>query len=237
MNKELLLIGNYRSDGRKSNEIRDMNISTDLIKDANGSAELSFGETKVISWINGPREGRGKSMENKGQVKCIFSLAPFAGMTRKKDYKRDLKMRDFSKSIKDIFEQIIILENYQKSEILINVLVTQIDGSYKAAAINAVTLALINSGIQIKDTLVSATLGLYENDICLYDVNLQEEKEKIPIFNVAYLPISKKFTYIELVNANTPYENIENLMREAEKACGLVYNEIQIYLKEEYIKQ
>lgn len=235
MNRELLLIGNYRNDGRKNNEIRDLNIETDIIKDSNGSASVMIGETKVIAWINGPREGRNKNMENKGQVKCIFSLAPFSGLTRKKDYKRDLKMREFSKTIKDIFEQVIILENYQKSEIIINVLVTQTDGSFKSASINAVTLALINSGIQIKDTLVSVTLGLNDN-VTLYDINLQEEKEKIPIFNVGFLPVSKKFTYIELYNSNTPYENIDNLMREAEKACFLVYAEMVKFLKNEYIK-
>jgi len=237
MNKDLLLIGSYRSDGRKSNEIRDIQIATDIISEASGSAEVSLGETKAIAWISGPREGRNKNMENRGQVKCIFSLAPYASLSRKKDYKRDLKMREFSKSIKDIFEQVIILENYQKSEIILNVLVTQIDGSYKAAAINAVTLALINAGIQIKDTVVSVTLGLFDYDVSLFDVNLQEEKEKIPIFNVAYLPVARKFTYIELVNSNTPYENIENLMREAEKACMLVYHEIKRYLKEEFIEK
>jgi len=237
MNKDLLLIGSYRSDGRKSNEIRDIQIATDIISEASGSAEVSLGETKAIAWISGPREGRNKNMENRGQVKCIFSLAPYASLSRKKDYKRDLKMREFSKSIKDIFEQVIILENYQKSEIILNVLVTQIDGSYKAAAINAVTLALINAGIQIKDTVVSVTLGLFDYDVSLFDVNLQEEKEKIPIFNVAYLPVARKFTYIELVNSNTPYENIENLMREAEKACMLVYGEIKRYLKEEFIEK
>ena len=237
MNKDLLLIGSYRSDGRKSNEIRDIQIATDIISEASGSAEVSLGETKAIAWISGPREGRNKNMENRGQVKCIFSLAPYASLSRKKDYKRDLKMREFSKSIKDIFEQVIILENYQKSEIILNVLVTQIDGSYKAAAINAVTLALINAGIQIKDTVVSVTLGLFDYDVSLFDVNLQEEKEKIPIFNVAYLPVARKFTFIELVNSNTPYENIENLMREAEKACMLVYDEIKRYLKEEFIEK
>ena len=103
------------------------------------------------------------------------------------------------------------------------------DGSYKSAALNAVTLALINSGIQIKDTLVSISLGLFENKT-LYDVHQQEEKEKIPIFNVAYLPICKKFTFIELVNSNTPYENIEDLMKEAEKACGGIYYEIKKFV-------
>jgi exosome complex component RRP41 len=234
MNKDLILVGNYRGDGRKSDEIRDISIELDVIKDSTGSASVKLGETKVIAWINGPKEGRNKNGENRGTLKCIFSLAPFSGLIRKKDFKRDLKMREFSKTIKDVFEQVIILENYQKSEIVINVLVLQMEGSYKSAALNAVTLALINSGIQIKDTLVAVSLGLFENKT-LYDINLQEEKVKIPIFNVAYLPQSKKFTFIELVNSNTPYDNIEELMKEAEKACNGIYKDIKKFLMKDYL--
>ena len=78
----------------------------------------------------------------------------FSGMLHKKDFKRDLKMRKFSKILKDICEDIIRLELYSKSEIIINALVIQNDGNYKSATINAIILTLINSGIFIKDTVI-----------------------------------------------------------------------------------
>jgi exosome complex component RRP41 len=242
MAREALFIGDLRLDGRKNDELRDIEITMDVVKDSNGSAMISMGETKAIAWINGPREGKSKNFENKGVLKCIFSLAPFSTLVRKKDYKRDLKMREFSKTLKDIFEQVILLELYKKSEIVINVLITQSDGSYKSAAINAVTLALINSGILIKDTVIGMCVGLHTdkttsigNIRTIYDLQLQEEKENIPLLNVAYMPHKNKFIFLELLNAKTPYDQSDILMKDSERACEKLFEIIEKYLKYDYI--
>ena len=113
----------------------------------------------------------------KGRIKCIFTQAPFSGMIRKKDFKRDLKMREFSKIVKDIFEQISRLDLYKKSEIIINVLVLKNDGNYKSISINAITFALIYDGINNKDSVVGNNVGYSEDDILIYDLYLQKEKQ------------------------------------------------------------
>ena len=46
-------------------------------------------------------------------------------------------MREFSQNIKSIFEKVVKLELYPKSEIIINVLVLQNDGNFISASINA----------------------------------------------------------------------------------------------------
>jgi exosome complex component RRP41 len=235
MNRELLFFSDYRMDGRKYEEIRDMKIETDVINDANGSALITMGGTKCLAWINGPHEGKSKNFENKGTIRCIFSIAPFATVSRKTDYKRDLKMREFSNTLKDIFEQVIMLNNYSRSEIDINVLVLQSDGSYKSTAINSVTIALINAGILIKDTVVGMTVGLYDKKP-IYDLSQPEEKENIPLLNVAYMPYSNKFIFLELLNAKTPYEYSEVLMQHAEKASNVLFEIIENYLKYTFYK-
>jgi exosome complex component RRP41 len=241
MNKDLIFIGDLRADGRKNFEIRATKIEMDIIKNSNGSAFICLGETQALAWVDGPKEGRSKNYENKGVLKCIFTIASFASLNRKsKDFKRDLKMREFSKTLKDIFEQVILLENYQKSEIVLNVLITQSDGSYKSAAINAATLALINAGILIKDTVIGMSLGLFQDRDSefktLYDLQLQEEKENIPLLNLAYLPHSQKFIFLELLNAKTPYAQSEILIREGEKASNKLFDRIEKFLKYEYIR-
>jgi exosome complex component RRP41 len=230
MNKELLFISDLRIDGRKFQEIRDITFDTDILTTVNGSALVTSGGTQCLAWINGPREGKSKNFENKGTIKCIFSIAPFASLSRKSDYKRDLKMREFSKTLKDIFEQVIMLDSYMKSEIQINVLVLQSDGSYKSAAINAITLALINAGILIRDTVIGMTVGLFDGRP-IYDLSLPEEKENIPLLNVAFLPHFKKFIFLELLNAKTPYEKTDIIMQEAEKASSLLFEQIEKLLK------
>ena len=95
MNKYLLFIGYLRADGHKYDEIRDVEIKMDVVKDSKGSAFVSIGETQALAWISGPKEGRSKNYENKGVLKCIFTIASFANIVRKgKDFNRDLKMRE-----------------------------------------------------------------------------------------------------------------------------------------------
>jgi ribonuclease PH len=206
----------------------------DIIPQAAGSASFYLGATKAVAWIIGPKEGKGKN-DLKGNLKCKFSLAAFSTFIRKKEYKRDLKMREFSKTFKDIFEQSIILENYQKCDIELNVLILESDGNYKGAAINAATLAFISAGILLRDTIVGINVGLFQKST-LTDLLSQEEKNDIPLMNVAYMPHFKKFVYFELLNAKTPYENSDTLMRAAETACNKVFSSVENYLKFEYIK-
>ena len=53
-----LFIGNFRQDGIKAKEMRTISIEMGIIKELNGSC-INNGETKVIAWINGPKEGKG----------------------------------------------------------------------------------------------------------------------------------------------------------------------------------
>jgi ribonuclease PH len=56
------------------------------------------------------------------------------------------------------------------------VFVLSSDGSYKSAAFNAISLAIMNSGIAIKDFLVATTTGLL-NQVAVVDLIYQEEKK------------------------------------------------------------
>ena len=206
----------------------------DILPQAAGSASFNIGSTKAIAWVIGPKEGKGKN-DLKGNLRCKFSLAAFSTFVRKKEYKRDLKMREFSKTFKDIFEQTIILENYPKCDIELNVLILETDGNYKGAAINAASLAFISAGILLRDTVVGINVGLFQK-LTLIDLLSQEEKNEIPMMNVAYMPHFKKFIYFELLNAKTPYESTDVLMRAAETSCNKVFNSLENYLKFEYIK-
>lgn len=161
MEEQEILINNFRLDGRKSYEIRDMNIKLEEVKNASGSCSIEAGGTKILVWVKGPRETKNKNIENNGILKCDFSISTSAYTHIKSEIKRDLQMREFSSTLKEIFEQVIILKNYPRSEIEINVTVLQNDGSFKTLSITAITIALINAGIYVKDTAVGVSLGYY----------------------------------------------------------------------------
>jgi len=232
MNKDLLL-GDFRNDARKRDEIRDIEIELNLISGSSGSALFSQGETKALAWVNGPREGKGRS-ELRGQLKCTFTMATFSTMNRGKESKRDIKMRAFTKTLKDIYEQFILLDLYTRSEIELNVMILQDNGSYKGAAINAATLALINAGIMMKDTVVGVCLGL-SDDLTFLDLTRNEEKSNMVLLNCAYLPHFNKFAHMEILNSKTNMEQSNILMKESEKAAMQVFKIIENFLKFKYI--
>ena len=253
MYQEPLFVGNFREDGRRFKENRSIKIEMGVVKESSGSCLFNLGETKVVAWIRGPCETKSKCPDNSGIIKCYFNQAPFSGMLHKSNQKQDIKNREFGQTIKSIFNQIIQLENYKKSEININVLVLQNDGNYKSAAINAVSLALINAGIFTKDSVVGINVGyldetvmengllndmtsLNEENKIIYDLQLNEEKNYIPTLYIAYLPNSGKFIYLQLTNAKTPYNKLIPIIKEAIKSADNLYKEIKSILINLYKK-
>jgi len=232
MNKDLLL-GEFRNDARKKEELREIDIQHNIISGSSGSALFSLGETKALAWVNGPHDGKIRS-ELKGSLRCTFSMATFSTMNRGKESKRDLKMRAFSKTLKDIYEQFIDVNAYKKSEIDLNVMILQDNGSYKGAAINAATLALINAGIMLKDTIVGVCVGL-SDDSTFVDLTRNEEKTKMVILNCAYSPHFSKFVHMEILNSKTNMEQSNILVKATENAAMQVFKILENYLKFKYI--
>jgi len=66
----------------------------------------------------------------------------------------------FAENLRSSFENLLILDPNGKSEVKITVCVIQNDGSSKSSVFNAVTLALLDAGVQMKDFLISLTVGL-----------------------------------------------------------------------------
>ena len=89
-----------------------------------------------------------------------FFQTNFSAMEHRSNIKRDQKMKEFCRVLKSVFEQVIVLEKYPSSQIDLQVFVLQADGGFRSAAFNAVSLALMNAGIEMKDFLAATTAGL-----------------------------------------------------------------------------
>jgi exosome complex component RRP41 len=91
---------------------------------------------------------------------------------------------DLQAIIESTFKQIIFPES---SEISVQVQILANDGSLLATVCNAVSLALIDAGIEMKDGLVAVSVSL-SNKCPILDLNYSEESLDLPVFTVAYLP-------------------------------------------------
>ncbi|CAD6208107.1 GSCOCG00010370001-RA-CDS [Cotesia congregata] len=198
--------GGLRVDGRRPLELRQIKVRLGVFGQADGSAYLEQGKTKVLAAVYGPHQPRGalaRSTANKstkGLINCQYSMAVFclSSGERKKRPRGDRKTQERSIELRHAMESIINLEQFSRSQIEIFVEVLQADGSDFCCAVNASTLALIDAGIPIKDYAIGCTVTLpdastnYEDQetqgIGVLDANNLEENGPGVTLSIVALP-------------------------------------------------
>jgi exosome complex component RRP41 len=155
--KPALLANGKRIDGRGVEDVRPLKIVARVLNDAEGSAYVEWGKNKVLAGVYGPREciPRHDQSLYRAVVKCRYSMAPFSGAEEHGRSGPNRRSKELSKVIKEAFENVIISENFPKTEIAIFVEVLQSDGGTRCAAVTAAAVALADAGIPMKD-LISA---------------------------------------------------------------------------------
>ena len=69
-----------------------------------------------------------------------------------------------------------------------------------SAAINAISLGLIDCGVQMKDMMVASTVGMLKGEV-VCDLTVQEEKDCEGILTISYWPNDHEIDYLELHSA------------------------------------
>ncbi|KAG8875896.1 Exosome non-catalytic core component [Tulasnella sp. 332] len=197
---ELLSSHNYRSDGRRPKELRDIGLTLGSHGHADGSATVSHGLTCVLVTVYGPREAknRANSLFDRAILNVNVDVPLFSGggSAGKKRGRGDKRTLEFTSNIKSTFEPIIQTQLYPRSQIDISVQVLQQDGGLLQASINATTLALIDAGVALNDYVCAMTCALHDT-VPLLDLTSIEESD-LPNLTVAVLPRSRKITLLTL---------------------------------------
>ena len=116
---ELLAEFGLRLDGRKAEELRNIKCRLGVFGQADGSAYLEQGATKVLAAVYGPREPRQRGGAETSEVKvnCQYSMAVFSTSERKKRPRGDRKSQEMSQHLRQTFEAAIKTELYPRSQI------------------------------------------------------------------------------------------------------------------------
>nr|CAG4636435.1 EOG090X0BHT [Eubosmina coregoni] len=217
---ELLSDQGLRIDGRKPTELRRIQCSLGIFAQADGSAYLEQGNTKVLAAVYGPHEIRGaksKALHDQVLVNCQYSTATFSMGERKRRPRGDRKSTEMSTHLQDTFSAAIRTELYPRSQIDIFVEVLQADGGNYTTCVNAAMLALVDAGIPLKDTVVSCTASLVKN-VPLVDVNHVEQSGGSPELVVSILPQSGEIVYMSLTQ-RFHMDHLSSVLDTAIKGC------------------
>ena len=226
MSYEIVSPEGLRIDGRRPNEMRKLKCEVGLVQDADGSAIVEQGYTKVLVTIYGPHECKLKSQRNneKAVICCSYKKASFSTGTRLKQLISDSRSTEISVMIQNTFEAAVLLEKYPKSQIDINVQVLQGDGGERCVAINATTLALINAGIPMRDYVCACAATIYQ-DSPILDINYLEESCRGPLFMLAVMPKTEKIVQLQLDN-RLHNDHLDKVVHQTIQGC----KDIQVLL-------
>ncbi|MFM8658618.1 MAG: exosome complex exonuclease Rrp41 [Candidatus Nitrosotenuis sp.] len=222
-----------RCDGRKINEPRRIMIKAGVLKNANGSAYIEFGENKILAGVFGPRDVHPKHLANtdRGILRCRYHMQPFSVGERKNPApsRREIEI---SKVIKEALEPALMLENFPRTVVDVFIEILQADGGSRCAALDAAAVALADAGIPMRDMVSACAAGKVADTIVL-DINNEEDQEGQADMPVAYMPNLGKVTLIQLDGVLTPQE-YEKCVNTALEGCKIVYEVQKKALQEKF---
>ena len=141
-----------RSDGRKVNETRKVSIKAGVLKNANGSAYIEFGENKILVGVYGPRDVHPKHMSDTdtGILRCRYHMSPFSVGERKNPAPSRREV-EISKVIKEALEPALMLKQFPRTAVDVFMEILQADGGTRCAALTGASVALADAGIPMRD--------------------------------------------------------------------------------------
>ena len=225
-----------RSDGRTVNETRKVTIKAGVLKNANGSAYIEFGENKILAGVYGPRDVHPKHLSNPdtGILRCRYHMSPFS-VGERKNPAASRREVEISKVIKEALEPAVILDQFPRTVVDIFLEILQADGGTRCAALAAASVALADAGIPMRD-MVSACAAGKVADTVILDVNNEEDQAGQADMPMGYMPNLKKITLLQLDGVLTP-EEYKKCVEVGIDGCNQVYEIQKKALEEKYFSK
>jgi len=164
-----------RFDGRKFDEIREMDCKVGVVKNADGSAMFRFGDTIAIAAVYGPKQLHPQHMKNpqKGVLRCNYDMLSFSVPERKKPGP-SRRSQEISKVTEWALSNAVDLDAYPNTVVDVHIMILQANASTRCAGINAASLALAHAGVTMKEMVSAVSIGKIDDKIVV-DVSKEEE--------------------------------------------------------------
>ncbi|RMG33736.1 MAG: exosome complex exonuclease Rrp41 [Methanobacteriota archaeon] len=213
----------FRPDGRKANEMRNLEIQVGVLEQADGSARVVLGKNIVLAAVNGPRELHPKhlAMSQKALVRVTYKMLPFSVEHRKHPVP-SRREKEISKVLSEAFESVVLTHLFPRSAIDVQVQMIQADGGSRTAAAIATSAALADAGIPMRGLIGGIASGLFE-DKCVLDLSGYEDNVGTGDCPILYAPTLDEVSLLQLDGKFTPEQFKEcfqmslNAIKEIEK--------------------
>ena len=207
-----------RNDGRKFDQIREIEAKVGIIKSADGSAMFKIGKTIAIAAVHGPRDLYPKFMQNprKGILRCNYNMMSFSVDERIRPGP-SRRSKEISLVTENALLPALSLEQFPNAVVDVFIEIQQADAGTRCAGICAASMALADAGIPMKDLVCAISVGRVGGKI-LVDLDKFEEdyEEGSTDMPVAMLPRKDEISLLQIDGHIKP-EEIEEALELAKK--------------------
>jgi len=211
-----------RHDGRRPDQLRPIKMAVGVIPKAQGSALVEMGRTKVVAAVYGPREAlpRHVTLPDRAIVRLRYHMAPFSTAERRSPAptRREIEL---SKVLREAVEASLFSELFPRTTVDVFVEVLQADGGTRTASLNAVSLALADAGMPMRDLIAAVAVG----KVCgrlVVDLDELEDNYGEADMPVAAMPGLNKIVLLQL-NGTMTREELREALQMASKALKEIY--------------
>ncbi|XP_037538519.1 exosome complex component MTR3 [Nematolebias whitei] len=219
-----------RVDGRQRDQvdIRPVFVRCGPVSQANGSAYIEAGNTKLMCCVYGPREtGRKDETDMKcGRLTTDMRLAPFSCPVRG-SWIQGTQDKDLSLMLYESLQPAVCLHKYPRSQIEVSVMVLESSGSVLAHAITCASLALADAGIEMYDLVLGCSLH-QDGDSYVVDPTSEEESSWSAGggLTLAFLPSLNQVSGLQS-NGDMTLETLTAGVRTCIEGCYKLYPVVQ----------
>jgi len=187
-----------RLDGRAFDDLREIKMEVGVLKRAQGSAYVEWGNNKCLAAVYGPREMHPRRLQNptEASVRLIYNMAPFSVDDRKRPGP-DRRSVEISKISSEALTAVVETNRYPTAAIDVFVEILQADAGTRCVGLTAASLALADAGIPMRDLVVACAAGRAGGEVIL-DLGKEEDNYGEADVPIAIIPKTKELVLLQM---------------------------------------
>ncbi len=230
---EKLIVKGKRLDGRKLDELRPIKMAVGVLKRADGSAYVEWGNNKVMAACYGPRELHPRHLQkpDRATLRCTYNMASFSVSDRKRPGP-DRRSMEISKVTREALESVVFTHLFPRTAIDVFIEVLQAEAGTRCVGLTAASLAVADAGIPMKDLISACAAGKIDGKIALdlYDIEDNFGEADLP---VAMIPRRDEVVLLQM-DGNFSEGEFKEAFNLAMDGCRKVYELQKEALKTKY---
>ncbi len=223
-----------RLDGRDLDELRPIKMEVGVIKNADGSAYIEWGNNKVFASVYGPREVHPHHLAkpDRGVLRVFYRMATFSVFDRKRPAP-GRREKEISMVIGDCLEPILFLELYPGTSFEVFIEVMDADGGTRCASTTVAALALADAGIPMKSLVTAIAVGKIDGKSVI-DLSGIEDKAGEADLPIAITWYNDEISLLQF-DGDMDLDELTGFLDKSKEALSIIHKMQLETLKSKYI--